>query len=66
MKYFLTIFYEACYWFDYVIGFIMTNPHRLPFYHRYMYQKYGERYCSKEAFDRYWRRYIENDGAHEK
>jgi hypothetical protein len=49
------------YWFDYVVGFVMTNPHRLPFYHRYMREKYGDRYCSKEVFDRYWRIHVMRD-----
>jgi hypothetical protein len=42
------------YWFDYLAGYMMTNPRNLPFYHRYMYEKYGTRYCSQEQFDQYW------------
>jgi hypothetical protein len=32
----------------------MTNPHKLPLYHCYMYEKYGDKYCSKEEFAKYW------------
>jgi hypothetical protein len=32
----------------------MTNPHKLPFYHRYMREKYGDRYWTKEEFAEYW------------
>jgi hypothetical protein len=42
------------YQFDYIVGYIMTNPHKLPLYHRMMWEKYGERYCTKEQFDEYW------------
>ena len=41
------------YKFDYVMGYIMTNPMDLPRYHRYMYTKWGERYCTKEEYDEY-------------
>ena len=53
------------YWFDYAVGYVMTNPHKLPYYHRYMRTKYGDRYCSKEVFDRYWRRITMNDHVKE-
>jgi hypothetical protein len=43
------------YWFEYVVGYIMTHPSKLPFYHRYMWEKYGTRYCTEEQFDEYWR-----------
>jgi hypothetical protein len=46
--------YCFAYNFDYVIGYVMTNPHKLPLYHCYMYEKYGDKYCSKEEFDEYW------------
>lgn len=42
------------YWFDYVVGYMMTNPRKKDRYHRYMYTKWGKRYCSREEFDRYW------------
>ena len=50
------------YWFDFVIGYITTNPHKLPYYHRYMYEKYGIRYCTKEQFDEYWNGLPEEPG----
>lgn len=49
------------YWFDYVVGWVMTSTHKKPYYHRYMRSKYGDRYCSKETFDRYWRMVTMND-----
>jgi hypothetical protein len=55
MKYLEKFIDSYLYWFDYIVGYVMTSPHKLPYYHRYMYQKYGDRYCSKEVFDRYWR-----------
>lgn len=42
------------YWFDYMVGYMMTNPKKRHRYHRYMYVKWGARYCSKEDFDKYW------------
>ena len=42
------------FWFDYVVGYVMTNPRKLPFYHRYMYETYGEWYCTEEQFQEYW------------
>ena len=42
------------YWFDYIIGYIMTSPRNLPFYHSQMYKKWGTRYCSEEQFQQYW------------
>jgi hypothetical protein len=55
MKYLEKFIDSYLYWFDYIVGYVMTNPHRLPYYHKYMRSKYGDRYCSQEAFDRYWR-----------
>lgn len=48
------LFTNIHYWFDYLVGYVMTNPKRLPKYHKYMYKKWGTRYCSKEDFDNYW------------
>jgi hypothetical protein len=42
------------FWFDYVVGYVMTNPHKLPYYHRMMYETYGEWYCSEEEFRQIW------------
>jgi hypothetical protein len=42
------------YWFDYVVSYITTHPSKLPFYHRYMWEKYGTRYCTEEQFNEYW------------
>lgn len=41
------------YKFEYVVGYILTNPKNLPQYHRYMYEKWGERYCKKKDFEDY-------------
>lgn len=49
------------YWFDYVVGWVFTSTHNKPYYHRMMRTKYGDRYCTQEAFDRYWRRVTMND-----
>ena len=46
--------YCFAYHFDYVIGYILTNPHKLPLYHRHMWEKYGTKYCTKEQFEEYW------------
>lgn len=51
-----------CFWFDYVIGYVLTNPRKLAYYHRYMYEKYGTRYCTKEQFDEYWNGTAEDPG----
>jgi hypothetical protein len=40
--------------FDYIVGYILTNPNKLPYYHRMMWEKYGTKYCTKEQFDEYW------------
>ena len=42
------------FWFDYTFGYIMTNPRNLPFYHRAMWERYGELYCTEEQFHKYW------------
>ena len=42
------------FWFDYTVGYMMTHPSKVRRYHRYMYTKWGTRYCSKEDFDEYW------------
>lgn len=65
MKYLSYIVGEAGYWFDYMFGYVLTKPYKLPYYHRYMRQKYGDRYCSQELFDRYWRRITMNDHVNE-
>jgi len=41
------------YWFEYVVGWIMTSERNLPLYHRYMYEKYGTKYCTKEEYDQW-------------
>jgi hypothetical protein len=33
----------------------------LPYYHRYMYEKYGTKYCSEAEFNKYWNS-IDDDG----
>ena len=43
------------YHWDYVVGYIMCNPHYLHRYHLYMYKKWGERYCTKEELNEYFR-----------
>ena len=49
------------YWFDFIIGYMLTSPRKLPYYHRYMYEKYGTRYCSQAQFEEYWNA-IDDDG----
>jgi hypothetical protein len=49
------------FWFDYIIGYMMTSQRMLPYYHRYMYEKYGTRYCSQAQFEEYWNS-IDDDG----
>ena len=49
------------FWFDYIIGYMMTSQRMLPYYHRYMYEKYGTRYCSQAEFEEYWNS-IDDDG----
>ena len=66
MKYFNYFIGEFAYWFDYLVTYVMAKPYKLPYYHRYMRQKYGDRYCSQELFDRYWRRVIMHDHQDEK
>jgi hypothetical protein len=41
------------FWFDYVVGYMMTNPNYYHRYHKDMYTKWGERYCTKEQYDEY-------------
>jgi hypothetical protein len=50
------------YWFEYVMGYIMTKPSSLPYYRRYMWEKYGTRYCTEEQFDEYWREQTDHTG----
>jgi len=50
----LTHMKRIFFWFDYVVGYIVTNPHKLPYYHRMMYETYGEWYCTEEEFKEYW------------
>jgi hypothetical protein len=40
---------------DYVVLYIMTHPNQLHRYHIYMYNKWKERYCTKEQLDDYLR-----------
>jgi hypothetical protein len=54
LKFILRTLDEFLFQFDRVIGYIMTNPRMLPYYHRRMYEKYGTRYCTKEQFEKYW------------
>ena len=49
------------YCFDFIIGYMLTSPRKLPYYHRYMYEKYGTRYCSEAEFNKYWNS-IDDDG----
>ena len=49
-----TFFINLSYWYDYVIGYLLCNPHYLHRYHKYMYTKWGERYCTKEELDEYF------------
>lgn len=49
------------FWFDFTIGYITTKRDMFPYYHRYMYEKYGTRYCSEAEFDKYWNS-IDDDG----
>jgi hypothetical protein len=49
------------FWFDYIIGYMMTSQRMLPYYHRYMYEKYGTRYCSQAQYEEYWNS-IDDDG----
>ena len=51
------------YWFEYLVGYIMTKPDRLPMYHRYMYEKYGTKYCTQQQFDEYWNGRPEDPGS---
>jgi hypothetical protein len=48
------LFNEFLYQIDYVFGYISMKPRKLPYYHRYMWEKYGTRYCTKDQFDEYW------------
>lgn len=65
MKYLEKILDSFLYWFDYTVLWVMASPHKKPYYHRYMRTKYGDRYCTKEVFDRYWRRITMNDHVNE-
>lgn len=49
------------FWFDFIIGYMMTSQRMLPYYHRYMYEKHGTRYCSQAQFEEYWNA-IDDDG----
>jgi hypothetical protein len=66
MKTLEKLFDSFCYWFDYAVLWVMTSTHKKPYYHKYMRSKYGDRYCSQELFDRYWRRVIMGDHIDEK
>ena len=49
------------YRFDFIVGYILTSSRKLPFYHKYMYDKYGTRYCSQAQYEEYWNS-IDDDG----
>jgi hypothetical protein len=40
---------------------MLTNSRNLPYYHRYMYDSYGSRYCTHMEFEQYWN-IIDDDG----
>jgi len=42
------------FWFDFTVGYMMTNPSKLPFYHRMMWETYGTMYCTQEQWEKYW------------
>jgi len=44
------------FWFEYVAGYLMTNPRKQRRYHRYMWEKYGTMYCTQDQWDEYWNR----------
>lgn len=39
--------------FEFFVGYILTNPKNLPRYHKYMYEKWGDLYCTKDEYDNY-------------
>jgi hypothetical protein len=41
------------YWFEHVVGWIMTSERNLPLHHRYMWEKYGTKHCSQEEYDKW-------------
>jgi hypothetical protein len=47
------LFENLHYQWDYVVGYIMCNPHYLHRYHIFMYKKWGERYCTKKELQDY-------------
>ena len=47
------LYKDFVYWFDFVVGYLLTHPSHRPRYHKYMYDKWGTRYCSKEDLDEY-------------
>ena len=49
-----SLFTNFNFWFDFTIGYMLTNPRNLPFYHRRMHETYGPRYCTEEQFQKYW------------
>jgi hypothetical protein len=42
------------FYFDYLVGYMLTSPRKLPYYHSYMFRTYGSWYCSEEEFQKYW------------
>ena len=42
------------FYFDYFVGYLMTNPRKLPYYHRMMFETYGSWYWSEQEFREYW------------
>ena len=50
------------YWFDYLAGYIMTKPNDLPYYHRYMWEKYSTKDCTDEQYREYWKEHTDHTG----
>jgi hypothetical protein len=44
------------YFWDFTFVYLMYNPNYLHRYHRYMFRKWGERYCSVEEYQEYLNR----------
>lgn len=45
------------YFFDYTFTYMMFSPRKIHVYHKYMFKKWGERYCTKEEYDEYFRNF---------
>ena len=50
----LKLITEIDWYIDYIFGYMSTHPSKLPYYHSYMYKKWGNRYCSEQQFQEYW------------